>query len=78
MLILLFKNVLKISNFGKSAKTSKNLEKPLKNSEKKMSIFFCVGAFTGDEKKSLIKIVCFMLIFLNLKSKARHLFLGSI
>ena len=70
MLILLFKNVLKLSNFVKSAKTSKNLKK----TAKKTSIFFCVYAFTREEKNSIIKIACFMLDFLNLKSKARHLF----
>jgi hypothetical protein len=74
LLILLFKNVLKISNFEKSAKTSKNLEKPLKNSEKKLQISFCLGAFMREGKMSVIKIACFMLIFLNLKSKPRHLF----
>jgi hypothetical protein len=74
VLILLFKNVLEISNFEKSAKTSKNLKKPLKNSEKKLQIFFCVGASTGGHKISLIKKACLMLNFLNLKSKASHLF----
>jgi hypothetical protein len=74
LLILLFKNVLKISNFEKSAKTSKNLEKPLKNSEKKLQISFCLGAFMQEGTMSVIKIACFMLNFLNLKSKPRHLF----
>jgi hypothetical protein len=46
VLISLFKNVLIISNFEKSAKTSKNLKKPLKTA-KKTSNFFCLGAFTG-------------------------------
>ena len=48
-LILLFKNLLKISNFEKSAKTSKNLKK----SAKKTSNFFCVGAFAREGKNSL-------------------------
>ena len=68
MLILLFKNVLKFSNFEKSSKTSKNREKT--------SILFCLGAFTLEGKMSVIKIACFMLNFLNLKSKASHLFWG--
>jgi hypothetical protein len=74
VLILLFKNVLEISNFEKSAKMSKKLKKPRKNSEKKLQIFFCVGASTGGDKISIIKKACFMLNFLNLKSKASHLF----
>ena len=32
--------------------------------------------FTREGKMSVIKIACFMLIFLNLKSKPRHLFWG--
>jgi hypothetical protein len=63
LLILLFKNVLKISNFEKSTKTSKNLKKTLKNSEKKLQKFFCVAAFTREEKISLIKKACFTQIF---------------
>jgi hypothetical protein len=63
LLILLLKNVLKISNFEKSAKASKNLEKPLKNSKKKLQIFFCLGAFMREGKMSVIKIACFMLNF---------------
>ena len=43
-------------------------KKPLKNSEKKLQIFFCLGAFTLEEKISLIKKACFMLNFLNLNS----------
>jgi hypothetical protein len=70
VLVLLFKNVLEISNFEKSAKTSKNLNK----NRKKTSIFFCLGASTGGDKISLIKKACLMLNFLNLKSKASHLF----
>ena len=34
----------------------------------------CVCTFTREEKISIIKIACFTLNFLNLKSKARHLF----
>jgi hypothetical protein len=74
VLVLLFKNVLEISNFEKSAKTSKNLKKHRKNIEKKLQIFFCLGASTGGDKISLIKKACLMLNFLNLKSKASHLF----
>ena len=44
MLILLFKNVLEISNFEKGAKTSKNLKKPYKQ-RKKTSNFFSLGRF---------------------------------
>jgi hypothetical protein len=69
LLILLFKNVLKISNFEKSAKTSKKLKKPYKNSKKKLQKFFCLGAFTREGK-----IACFMLNFLNLKSFPSYLF----
>jgi hypothetical protein len=76
LLILLFKNVLEISNFEKSAKMSKNLKKPYKKRVKKVQIFFCLGAFMREEKFSLIKKACFMLNFLNLKSKAIHLFFG--
>jgi hypothetical protein len=72
LLILLFKNVLKISNFEKSAKMSKNLKKPEKNGEKKLQKKFCLGAFMREEKISLIKKACFMLNYL--KSKAIHLF----
>jgi hypothetical protein len=50
VLILLFKNVLEISNFEKSAKMSKKLKKLRKNSEKKLQFFFCVGASTGGTK----------------------------
>ena len=39
MLILLFKNVLKISNFEKRAKTSKNTEKTAK---KNINFFLCM------------------------------------
>jgi hypothetical protein len=74
VLILLFKNVLKISNFEKSSKTSKNLKKPLKIIEKKLQIFFCVCTFTWTDKISIIKISCFILNFFNLKSKASHTF----
>ena len=42
----------------------------------KKRIFFCVYAFTQEGKMSLIKIACFMLNFMNLKSKPSHLFLG--
>ena len=76
MLILLFKNVLEISNFEKSAKTSKKTKKPLKNSGKNTSNFFCVVTSTGGDKISLIKKACLMLNFLNLKLKPRHLFFG--
>ena len=38
--------------------------------------FFCVCAFTWEEKISIIKIAYFMQNVLNLKSKARHLFFG--
>jgi hypothetical protein len=76
LLILLFRNVLKISNFEKSAKTNKNLEKPLKTAKKKLQIFFCLGAFMREGKMSVIKIACLMLNFLNLKSKPRHIFGG--
>jgi hypothetical protein len=41
VLVLLFKNVLEISNFEKSAKTSKNLNK----NRKKTSIFFLFRRF---------------------------------
>ena len=58
----------------KGAKTSKNLSETAK---RKLQ-FFCVCAFTQEEKKSIIKNACFMLYFLNLKSKASHFFLGSI
>ena len=75
LLILLFKNVLKISNFEKSAKTSENLKNP-KKTAKKNFIFFCLDAFTREGKMFLIKIVCFILNFLNWKSKPRHLFRG--
>jgi hypothetical protein len=54
----------------KQAKTLKNLKKQQKKN------FFCLGAFMREGKMSVIKITCFMLNFLNLKSKPRHLFLG--
>ena len=73
LLILLFKNVLKISNFKKSTKTSKNHKKTVK----KTSNFFCLYPFTREEKISLIKKACFMLNSLNLKSKPSHLFWGG-
>ena len=60
MLILLFKNVLKISNFEKSAKANKNPKKTFKNSEKSLQIFLCVCTFTWEEKIYIIKIACFM------------------
>jgi hypothetical protein len=40
--------------------------KTLKNSEKKLEFFLCVGAFTREGKMSLLKIACFMLNFQNL------------
>ena len=55
---------------GVGAKTLKNL----KNSEKELQFFYHLGAFMREEQISLIKKACFMLIFLNLKSKASHLF----
>ena len=51
-------------------------QKPLKNSEKKLQFFFCLSTFTWEGKMSVLKIACFMLNFLNLKSKPRHLFFG--
>ena len=56
----------------KRVKTLKNLKKTSKENFN----FFCVGAFTREGKISLIKIACFMLNFLNLKSKPRPHFLG--
>jgi hypothetical protein len=56
----------------KQAKTIKNLKKTAKKNFNSF-LFMC---FYWEEKISLIKKACFMLIFLNLKSKARHLFLG--
>ena len=50
--------------------------KTLKNQRKKTSNFFCVCAFIREEKIPMIKSACFMLNFLNLKSKASHLFWG--
>jgi hypothetical protein len=47
LLILLFKNVLKISNFEKSAKTSKNLKKQ----GKKTSNIFLLRRFYAGGKK---------------------------
>ena len=70
MLILLFKNVLNISNFENETKTSKNLKKK----GKKTSFFLCVCTFTWEEKVSIIKIAYLMLIFLNLKSLLSYLF----
>ena len=49
LLILLFKNVVKISNFEKCAKTCKNLKKTVKK------LFCCLPAFTREEKTSLKK-----------------------
>ena len=43
--------------------------KPCRKSQKK-TLFLCMHFYTER------KIACFMLNFLNLKSKARHLFLG--
>jgi hypothetical protein len=50
LLILLFKNVLKITNFEKSAKTSKNLKKTLKKQREKTSIFFLFMRFYAGGK----------------------------
>ena len=72
LLILLSKNIFKISNFEKALKRAKTL----KTQRKKTSFF--LGAFTWERIMSLIKIACFVLNFLNLKSKPRQLFLGSI
>jgi hypothetical protein len=47
LLILLFKNVLKISNFEESAKTSKNLKKTVKKTSK---FFVCMRFYTGRKK----------------------------
>ena len=73
LLILLFKNVLKISNFEKNAKWAKTL-KSLKKQRKKNFKKFFIGAFMREEQILLVKKACFMLIFLNLKSKASKLF----
>jgi hypothetical protein len=51
LLILLSINVLKISNFEKSAKTRKNLKK----AKKKLQFFFCLSSFTWEEKNSINK-----------------------
>jgi len=56
----------------KQAKTLKNLI----NIAKRNFNSFCLGAFTGEENFLLIKKACLKLNFLNLKSKARHLFFG--
>ena len=58
----------------KALKTRKKLKKTEKNSEKKLQIFFCLGAFTREEKISLIKKACFILNFLNFKSFPSYLF----
>jgi hypothetical protein len=70
MLILLFKNVLEISNFEKSPKTSKNLKKTVK----KNFNFFLFRRFYWGGKNFTNKKGLFYAKFLNLKSKARHLF----
>jgi hypothetical protein len=46
----------------KGTKTSKNKQKSLRNSKKKLH-FFCVCDFKWEEKISIIKIACFMLFF---------------
>ena len=57
----------------KRAKTLKNLKKTAK------LFFLCAGSFTREEKNSIIKVACFMLNLLSLKSKAsQFFFLGSI
>ena len=71
MLILLFKNVLKISNFENGTKTNK---KSKRKQQKNPSISFCVCAFTREENISIIKIAYLMLNFLNLKSLLSNLF----
>ena len=43
----------------------------------KILFYFYIRTFIGEENISLIKKACFMLIFLNLKSKAIHLFFSS-
>ena len=58
----------------KSLKQAKTLKKTHKTAKKQLQIFCC--AFTREGKKSLIKIACFILNFLNVKSKPRHLFFG--
>jgi hypothetical protein len=47
LLILLFKNALKISNFEKSAKTSKTFKKQRK---KPSNLFLCSRFYTGRKK----------------------------
>ena len=74
MLIFLFKNVLKISNFEKSAKTSKNLKKPQKTAKKP---FLCVCAFTWEEKISLIKKGLFYANFFEFEVKSYAPFFGQ-
>ena len=54
--------------------SEKKAEKKRKIKRKKLQIFFCLAAFTREGKMSVIKIACFILNFLNLKSKPRHLF----
>ena len=58
----------------KSAKTSKKRAKIFQKQQKESYNFFCVCALHRKKKKSIIKIACLMLYFLNLKSKASHFF----
>ena len=46
--------------------------------EKKLQIFFCLGAFTQEEQNFINKKAFFMLNFLNLKSFLSYLFCSSI
>ena len=55
-------------------KKSLKRAKTLKKQRKKTSIYFCLDAFTREEKNSLSKIACFNLIFLNLKSRQASFF----
>jgi hypothetical protein len=57
-------------------KVKRRREKRVKSREKTLNFFFHICAFMREEEISLIKKACFMLNFLNLKSKAIHLFFG--
>ena len=55
-------------------KVKRRRKKRVKSREKKLQKIFCLAASTQGEEMTLIKVAYFMLNFLNLKSKARHLF----
>jgi hypothetical protein len=69
VLILLFKNVLKISNFEKGTKTSKNEQKPKKTVKKTFKFFVCMRFYWGG-KNFIIKKGLFYANFFEFEVKS--------